>query len=56
MDNIIDNSDNEQIVDILGDNQKQFYESTSNDDELLKFIVRHIDQWRDYRDQNFTDN
>lgn len=56
MDNIIDNSDNEQIVDILGDNKKQFYESTSNDDELLKFIVSHIDQWRDYRDQNFTDN
>lgn len=56
MDNIIDNSDNEQIVDILGDNQKQFYEPTRNDDELLRFIIRHVDQWRDYRDQNFIDN
>jgi len=56
MDNIIDNSDNEHIVDILGDNQKQFYEPTRNDDELLRFIIRHVDQWRDYRDQNFIDN
>ena len=44
---------------LLGQNEpdeKPFYEPTPNDVELVNFIVSHTDRWRDYRDQNFTDD
>lgn len=33
----------------------KFYEPTKNDKELLSFLLDHTDRWRDYRDQNYSD-
>jgi len=47
--------ESEQITDILEEPVRKFYEPTENDKELMQFIVKHTDQWRDYRDQNYMD-
>lgn len=35
--------------------EDEYYAQTENDELLLKFIVSTTDPWRDYRDQNFSD-
>lgn len=47
--------ESEQITDILEEPVRKFYEPTENDKELMQFIVKHTDQWRDYRDQNYME-
>lgn len=32
------------------------YQPTSNDRELLNFVVGHTDSWRNYRDQNYAED
>lgn len=34
----------------------KYDEVTSNDKELLAFVVDNTDNWRDYRDQNYMDD
>jgi hypothetical protein len=34
----------------------KYYQQTEKDKNLLGFIVDHTDQWRDYRDQNYSDD
>lgn len=33
-----------------------YYVPTSNDEELIAFVIHHTNVWRDYRDQNFLDD
>lgn len=47
---------NAQIINILETDVKEYYEPTENDRKLLKFIVDHTDRWRDFRDQNYSDD
>lgn len=50
-----DNSE-QQIININEPEQKKYYEPTESDRELLKFVIDHTDRWRDYRDQNYSDD
>ena len=36
--------------------ESKYDEPSENDKELLAFIIDHTDRWRDYRDQNFSDD
>lgn len=48
---------NAKVVDLFPEEPKgQFYTPTEQDEELVEFIVDHTDRWRDYRDQNFSDD
>ena len=53
---IIDVGSEAKIISMDDEPQKNHYEPTEADKELLKFIVSHTDRWRDYRDQNFADD
>lgn len=54
MPTIINND--EILVNLNEPEGKKFYEPTEKDRELLNFIVNHTDKWRDYRDQNYSDD
>ena len=45
-----------EFIDIFEPEGKKYYEPTENDKELLNFIVSHTDRWRDFRDQNYSDD
>ena len=36
--------------------ESQYYEPSETDKELTSFVIDHCDRWRDYRDQNFSDD
>lgn len=44
-----------EIVDDIEETTSAFYEPTENDKELTAFVIDHTDRWREYRDQNFSD-
>jgi len=44
-----------QVIDSMDDMGAKFNKPTENDKELTSFIVDHTDRWRDYRNQNFSD-
>lgn len=41
---------------ILEPDAHSYYEPTENDRELLSFIVMHTDRWREFRDQNYSED
>lgn len=46
-----------EVIDVLPEDEApQFYEPTDNDKELTAFVIDHTDRWRDYRDQNFSED
>lgn len=49
---------NAQIVDedTTESVEKVYYEPTEADKKLVKFVMNHIENWREYRDQNYLDN
>ncbi|HWQ96272.1 MAG TPA: hypothetical protein VN368_02755 [Candidatus Methylomirabilis sp.] len=51
---IIHDESKPEIINILEPDAKDYYQPTENDEKLLKFIVDHTDRWRDYRDQNYS--
>ena len=46
-----------QIIDPVPESAAPTYHDPSeNEKELISFIVDHTDRWRDYRDQNFSED
>lgn len=48
--------DDSEIVSLLEAEAKAYYKPTEKDKNLLKFLVDHTDRWRDYRNQNYSDD
>jgi len=49
-------SNSGEIVDLtLDPTPKEYFEPSELEKELIGFIVSHTDRWRDYRDQNYSD-
>ena len=53
---IIHDDSKAEIINVLEPDVKDYYQPTENDRKLLKFIVEHTDRWRDYRDQNYSED
>lgn len=45
-----------KIVDNEAEMPTEFDEPSENDRELTAFVIDHTDRWREYRDQNFSDD
>jgi len=49
-------SNSGEIVDLIPDAEKpEYFEPSELEKELIGFIVDHCEKWRDYRDQNYSD-